>query len=225
MKKLAGLRLSILAGAALFFLTVSSPSAFAVFTTTTFTVSGTGASSGVPIQATITLGFEDTTGLLQIRIENTSPAATGGAIVGVGFNTPGTRTASSGTVVTQPAGGSMIALNSAGGPYPSGSAGSFDFGVTTTNSNPLQSGDVNQGIGIGEFAEFTFIISDPTGITAFDFRQALNAQGNAVVARFQGIGPGGADSGHATNLPEPSSLLLLGSGLLALGVAARRFRR
>ena len=186
-------------------------------------VTGTGSSTGTPVSANVTFTYNDVTGLLTINIVNTSST---GTIVGAGFNTPGTRTATSGAITLQPTGGSMIAVNSAGGPFPSGSTGSYDFGLATAQSNPFQSGQVVQGINPGESSTGTFIISSPGGITALDFCSALNTSGNAVVLRFQAIA--GDDSAHATNeteitpTPEPTTFLLLGAGLLALGLANRR---
>jgi hypothetical protein len=196
--------------------------ATAAITNCTIIVSGTGASSGAPVSGLLELTYNDVTGLLTIKITNTSAT---GSIVGAGFNTPGTRTATSGTVTIQPAGGSMIALNSTGGPYQSGSTGNYDFGIATSTSNGLQSGQPSQGIQVGETATATFMISSPGGITADDFCEALNSSGNAIVLRIQSVGPGGEDSAHAvtiTQAPEPTTFLLLGAGLLALGLVRRK---
>jgi hypothetical protein len=116
-----------------------------------------------------------------------------------------------------------------------GQFGHFDLaGITGPN---LNGGDTGDGISIGSDAEFNFglVGVELNTLTEDTFLALLsdNEPGNGTdpqffIARFQGTGPDGSGSDVAIStdgtapVPEPATVLLLGSGLIGLAAFGRK---
>ncbi len=82
----------------------------------------------------------------------------------------------------------------------------------------------------GEGSSVTYLITYPVSISAesFNFLSSPGSEGGGghgpylSAAHIQGIGPSGNDSGWIAPVPEPSTFLLLGIGLVSLGLFGRR---
>jgi hypothetical protein len=101
----------------------------------------------------------------------------------------------------------------------------LDFGFTTGPSGNFSGGSVALGLLPGESASFTV-----SGAAFAGFTEAEIC--NAILVRFQNVpeaaGSGGSDVGSpgTSEVPEPSTMLLLGSALIGLGgVVRRRIKR
>jgi len=95
----------------------------------------------------------------------------------------------------------------------------LDFAFLTGNSGNFNGGSVNEGLLPGESASFTVSGAAFSGFTEDEIC-------NAIFVRFQNVplegGSEGSDVGVPGQIPEPSSIFLLGSALLGLGGYARK---
>jgi PEP-CTERM motif len=197
----------------------------------TITVVGT---SGQFATATVVCEFNAQTNTLTFTITNTSAITQPGStstITGIGFDLPplGNASASGLNGFTGSQAASLTSnftfSDAALGNVPHGNnAAVLDFGFTTGNSGNFSGGSVNDGLLPGESASFTVTGAAFTGFTESQIC-------NAIFVRFQNVptagGTGGSDVGvPGGQIPEPSSIFLLGSALLGLGGYARkRFKR
>ena len=94
----------------------------------------------------------------------------------------------------------------------------WTLGSLTGPSGNFNGGSVNDGLLPGESASFTVTGAAFTGFTEEEIC-------NAIFVRFQNVpsrGRGGSDVGVPGEIPEPSTILLLGTALVGLGGYARR---
>ena len=187
------------------------------------TITISGVNSGQASTATVVCEFNSQTNTFTFTITNTSAITQPGStstITGIGFDLPplGNASASGLNGFT----GSQAPSLSSNFIFGDGDLGNvpagfnnvvLDFGFTTGPSGNFNGGSPNDGLLPGESA--SFVVSG-AAFSGFTESQICNA----IFVRFQNVPVAGSDVG--TPIPEPSTLMLLGSALVGLGGYARR---
>ncbi|HEX7174010.1 MAG TPA: PEP-CTERM sorting domain-containing protein [Pyrinomonadaceae bacterium] len=193
------------------------------------TINIVGNATGSQATATMTCSFNAQTNTFTFTIVNTSPFDA--RITGIGFDLPPVGNASAsglngftGNVVFQPAGVDFEFGEGNLGNVPQFNDVVLDFGFTTGNSGNFAGGNPNDGLppGIDVGEEATFVVSG-AAFAGFTEQQICEA----MYVRFQRVGANGegSDVGRpADPMPEPTTMLLLGTGLAGIAAKVRRRR-
>jgi hypothetical protein len=193
------------------------------------TVTVTGVDSGQFSTATVVCEFNSQTNTFTFTITNTSAITHPGStstITGIGFDLPPLGNASASglngfTGMQAPSLSSNFVFSDAdvGNVSHGFNSAVLDFAFLTGASGTFSGGSVNDGLLPGESASFTVSGAAFTGFTEAQIC-------NAIFVRFQNVplagGSEGSDVGVTGTIPEPSTILLLGTALLGLGGLARR---
>jgi len=188
-----------------------------------------GAGSGQASTAMVDCVFNAQTNTLTFTITNTSNITSPGStstITAIGFDLPPLGNASSSglngfTGSQAPSLTSTFDFSDAAlGNVPAGFSNVvLDFGFTTGPSGNFSGGSPNLGLAPGESASFTVSGAAFAGFTG---QQVCNA----IFVRFQAVPGVNSDVGTpGTSVPEPSTMILLGTALIGVGGVVRRRRK
>lgn len=182
-------------------------------------------------EATFTLtSLTPTQAVFNVVLNNTTSGSVGSVLMSIGFNTtPNVSTASA----SDPNGAWDYAFINSGGDtqFPNG-IGKLDA-CADTGSNGCTGGNPQNGISKGGSADFQLTLGfspqlSPVSFVfdAFHVRyQVITGAGNITSGTGDGCIEGTDDCGDDSKpMPEPTSMLLLGAGLLGLAAKARRRR-
>lgn len=186
-----------------------------------------GNATGSLATATVNCTFDAQTNTFTFTINNTSPFDA--RITSIGFDLPPAGNASAsglngftGSVDFQPAGVDFDFSDGDLGNVNQFNSAVLDFGFLTGNN--FSGGDPNEGLppGIDPGDEATFTVSG-AAFSGFTEEQICNA----IFVRFQRVGANGegSDVGTPSEIPEPTSMLLLGTGLVGIAGFARKKMR
>jgi hypothetical protein len=212
----------------LFLAAVFIVTAFVVSDARADTITIVGANSAQASTATVVCEFNSQTNTLTFTITNTSNITSPGStstITGIGFDLPPTGNASAsglnGFTGTQaPSLSSNFTFSDAdlgNVPIAIFQNAVLDFGFTTGPSGTFAGGSTSDGLAPGESASFTVTGAAFSGFTASQIC-------NSILVRFQSVPGVSSDVGAPQTIPEPSSMLLLGTALVGLGGIVRRTR-
>lgn len=153
---------------------------------------------------------------LTITLTNTSPSANSGFITADAFDLAGAATITA--FSTTNANFSLTGLNTTGGAISVSPLGTREF-LISTGGQFEGGGSPTGGIATGASATFTLTLGGTfSGVTE------ANVISSEVV-RFRGFTDGGSDKDQTTVVPEPASVLLLGSGLVGIGLWGMKRRK
>ena len=196
------------------------------------TITISGSQSGNFSTATVVCEFNAQTNTLTFTITNTSAITHPGStstITSIGYDLPPLGNASASglngfTGMQAPSLSSTFDFSDGDlGNVPAGfNSVVLDFGFTTGPSGNFSGGSVALGLLPGESASFTVSGAAFSGFTESQIC-------NAIFVRFQNVpteSGTASDVGTPTSIPEPSTMVLLGSALLGLGgVVRKRIKR
>lgn len=168
------------------------------------------------LQATINI-ISLTNGSITFSVTNVLVAGVTSSITGIGFELPGTITANSPGICAGNCGnfGATPTVSNSPGNVPQFPAAVLDWALIT---GPAFTGGNPPGINQGQTATFT-VTGNFTGLTQAQFLAGVFVRFQAVVdPAFPNVG---SDVAHAA-VPEPATLLLLGSGLICVGASLRK---
>ena len=212
-----------------FLISLSAVSILALVSATAHadTITIVGVDTGQFSTATVDCVFNSQTNTFTFTITNTSAITQPGStstITGIGFDLPPLGNASASGLngfsgSASGLGGNFVFSDGDVGNVPHGfSTAVLDFAFLTGNSGNFSGGSVNDGLAPGESMSFTVSGAAFTGFTEAQIC-------NAIFVRFQNVNTGaGSDVGvpGTSEIPEPSTMLLLGTALIGLGGAVRR---
>ena len=172
-----------------------------------------------PGQCTGTVTLEG--GILTLALTNTSPTTNAGFITAIAFNLAGDTTITA-FESTESAFGLAPGFDSTGGSFNVSPDGTREFVISTQPgaTNPYQgSGTPTTGIAPGETVTFQLTLGG-TGSGEVTDANFISSE----LVRFRGFTDGTSDKDHDP-VPEPATLLLLGSGVLGAAVFSQRIRK